>query len=55
VKNKVKNSICFLQTWEEAIKYCKELAEQYEKETFQYSELAEILVSLCLIYYNGIL
>ncbi|CAB3976622.1 dedicator of cytokinesis 1 isoform X2 [Paramuricea clavata] len=31
------------QTWEEAIKYCKELAEQYEKETFQYIELGEIL------------
>ncbi|XP_028391608.1 dedicator of cytokinesis protein 1-like [Dendronephthya gigantea] len=31
------------QTWEEAIKYCKELAEQYEKETFQYVELGQIL------------
>lgn len=32
--------------WEEGIKLCKELALQYEQETFQYTELAKILVRL---------
>lgn len=41
------------QTWEEAIKYCKELADQYEKETFQYIELGQILVSLSEILYSS--
>ena len=42
-----------LQTWEEAIKYCKELADQYEKETFQYIELGQILVSLSETLYTS--
>lgn len=31
--------------WEEAIHICKELAEQYESEIFDYEMLSEILVS----------
>lgn len=31
--------------WEEGIKLCKELEHQYEHETFQYAELAKLLVS----------
>lgn len=34
-----------LQMWEEAIHICKELAEQYESEIFDYEMLSEILVS----------
>lgn len=32
--------------WEEAIALCKELAEQYEKEVFDYELLSQNLVSL---------
>lgn len=35
-----------LQMWEEAISLCKELAEQYEKEVFDYELLSQNLVSL---------
>nr|XP_025035597.1 dedicator of cytokinesis protein 2-like [Pelodiscus sinensis] len=31
--------------WEEAIHICKELAEQYESEVFEYEMLSDILVS----------
>ena len=31
--------------WEEGVKLCKELERQYESETFQYAELAKLLVS----------
>lgn len=34
-----------LQMWEEAIHICKELAEQYESEVFDYEMLSDILVS----------
>lgn len=34
-----------VQMWEEAIHICKELAEQYESEIFDYEMLSEILVS----------
>ena len=32
------------QCWEYAIKLCKELANQYEKETFDFIQLSQILV-----------
>lgn len=32
--------------WEEAIALCKELADQYEKEVFDYELLSQNLVSL---------
>lgn len=32
--------------WEEAISLCKELAEQYEKEVFDYELLSQNLVRL---------
>lgn len=35
-----------LQMWEEAISLCKELAEQYEKEVFDYELLSQNLVRL---------
>lgn len=34
----------FLQMWEEAISLCKELAEQYEMEIFDYELLSQNLV-----------
>jgi dedicator of cytokinesis protein 1 len=34
--------------WEEAIVLGKELAEQYETEMFDYEQLSELLVGLCL-------
>lgn len=37
--------------WEEAISLCKELAEQYEKEVFDYELLSQNLVRL----YTGLL
>lgn len=36
----------FLQMWEEAISLCKELAEQYEMEIFDYELLSQNLVRL---------
>lgn len=42
--------ISHFQAWEEAIKYCKELAVQYENETFQYMELSEVLVRLLRLF-----
>lgn len=37
-------STIFLQMWEEAISLCKELAEQYEMEIFDYELLSQNLV-----------
>ena len=37
-----------LQMWEEAISLCKELAEQYEMEIFDYELLSQNLVRLPL-------
>lgn len=37
----------FLQMWEEAISLCKELAEQYEMEIFDYELLSQNLVRCC--------
>ena len=37
-----------LQMWEEAISLCKELAEQYEMEIFDYELLSQNLVRLHL-------
>lgn len=37
-------SLTFLQMWEEAISLCKELAEQYEMEIFDYEVLSRNLV-----------
>lgn len=39
-------SVVALQMWEEAISLCKELAEQYEKEVFDYELLSQNLVRL---------
>lgn len=36
--------LTFLQMWEEAISLCKELAEQYEMEIFDYELLSQNLV-----------
>lgn len=36
--------VVMLQMWEEAISLCKELAEQYEKEVFDYELLSQNLV-----------
>uniref|UniRef100_A0A8B9EF44 Dedicator of cytokinesis protein 2 n=1 Tax=Anser cygnoides TaxID=8845 RepID=A0A8B9EF44_ANSCY len=41
--------------WEEAIHICKELAEQYESEIFDYEMLSEILVSREAKFYEKIL
>lgn len=39
--------------WEEGITLCKELERQYEHETFQYKELAKLLVSYdSLMFYS---
>lgn len=38
--------VVVLQMWEEAIALCKELAEQYEKEVFDYELLSQNLVRL---------
>lgn len=40
------------KAWEEAIKYCKELAMQYETETFQYFELSKILLEEARFFDN---
>lgn len=40
-------SMTFLQMWEEAISLCKELAEQYEMEIFDYELLSQNLVRHC--------
>lgn len=37
-----------LQMWEEAISLCKELAEQYEMDIFDYELLSQNLVRLAL-------
>uniref|UniRef100_A0A8B9NE39 Dedicator of cytokinesis 2 n=1 Tax=Accipiter nisus TaxID=211598 RepID=A0A8B9NE39_9AVES len=41
--------------WEEAIHICKELAEQYESEVFDYEMLSDILVSREAKFYEKIL
>ncbi|XP_071827704.1 dedicator of cytokinesis protein 1-like isoform X3 [Apostichopus japonicus] len=38
--------------WEKGIILCKELAEQYEKETFDYIQLGELLTQQALLYNN---
>ena len=38
-------SLCTSQMWEEAITLCKELAEQYEMEVFDYELLSQSLVN----------
>lgn len=38
------SSHCVFQMWEEAITLCKELAEQYENEIFDYELLSKRLV-----------
>lgn len=38
--------------WEKGITLCKELAEQYEKETFDYIQLGELLTQQALLYNN---
>ena len=39
--------------WEKGIELCKELANQYESETFNYSQLSTILVSRLLAREGG--
>ncbi|XP_048816133.1 dedicator of cytokinesis protein 2 isoform X2 [Lagopus muta] len=41
-----------LKMWEEAISLCKELAEQYEKEVFDYELLSQNLVQQAKFYEN---
>uniref|UniRef100_A0A8B9CU60 Dedicator of cytokinesis 2 n=1 Tax=Anser brachyrhynchus TaxID=132585 RepID=A0A8B9CU60_9AVES len=41
-----------LQMWEEAISLCKELAEQYEKEVFDYELLSQNLIQQAKFYEN---
>ncbi|RLW02959.1 hypothetical protein DV515_00006994, partial [Chloebia gouldiae] len=45
-------SVVALQMWEEAISLCKELAEQYEKEVFDYELLSQNLIQQAKFYEN---
>lgn len=40
------------QAWEMAIQFCKELADQYERETFEFQKLSDILTKQVRFYNN---
>uniref|UniRef100_A0A8C3EV98 Dedicator of cytokinesis 2 n=1 Tax=Corvus moneduloides TaxID=1196302 RepID=A0A8C3EV98_CORMO len=52
VLNLLFERVVALQMWEEAISLCKELAEQYEKEVFDYELLSQNLIQQAKFYEN---